>query len=285
MSEAPVIVTGANGFIGRHLVRHFQDRAWPVRALVHRLPEERRSGVEYLPYDISTPPDDAVFQGARFLVHCAYVRHAEARDSDRANLEGTRALIGQCRQWGVKPVFLSSFSAHERAGSHYGRSKYQVESLFDHARDLVLKPGLVVGRAGLFGTIAQTIARHRWVPLAGAGRRVQTIAVDDLCLIIARGLERDISGAYRVADPAAVTLRELYEVIAAQQGRKVRLVPVPIWFVLWACRLGEAVGVRLPVSSDSVLGLKHLRTFDTTVDLRVFGVTLKSLRESLASLA
>ncbi len=213
------------------------------------------------------------------------MRHTAAPDSDNLNVEGARALLALCRSHGVKPLFLSSFSAHEGATSHYGRMKLEVEGIFDPAKDLILRPALVVGRGGLFGSLARFTADRRVIPLMGSGsQRLQTLAVGDLCLVIERGLEKGICGTYRIAHPAPVTLREILEVLAARRGEKAHFVPIPMGLVLLGCRLSEALGIRLPVDSDSVLGLKHSRVFDTSADLAVFGLNPMPLGESLLAM-
>jgi len=284
MSDFTVVITGANGFIGTNLVRHFRSKSWKVRALVRRFPAESLNGVEYVRYDISEPPVDSAFRGAQFLVHCAYVKYDGTPNSDAVNIEGARRLAALCRHHGIKAIFLSSFSAHEEAESHYGKSKYQIESLFDPSRDLVLRPGLVVGAGGLFGAMVKTIASHRLVPLVGAGDQpLQTIAVADLCLIVERGLKLNICGIYKVADPASITLREMCRLIAERQARSVRFVPVPTRLILFCCRVAEALHIGISLSSDSILGLECLRKYDTANDLRVFGIAIKPFREILKS--
>jgi nucleoside-diphosphate-sugar epimerase len=285
MSEPSVIVTGANGFIGGNLVRHFHARGWRVRALARQLPSQRLEGVDYYAYNIGESPAESALKGARFLVHCAYVRHNDDSDSDRINVDGARALLASCRSWGVKPLFLSSFSAHEGARSHYGKAKLATEAIFDPAVDLILRPGLVIGRGGLFGAMCGFIASRRYIPLVGSGTQpLQTIAVDDLCLIIERGLDKGICGLFAIAHPAPTTLRSIYEAVASHLGKKRLLIPVPIWLLLSACRVAEFLRIRLPVNSDSVLGLKHARFIDTARDLEVFGVAPKTLADCLRAM-
>jgi nucleoside-diphosphate-sugar epimerase len=284
MSETTVIVTGANGFIGGNLVRHFRARGWRVRALARQLPTKGLEGVEYHAYNIGEPPAEAAFKGACFLVHCAYVRHNENRDSDRINVDGARALLASCRSWGIKPLFLSSFSAHEAARSHYGRAKLATEAIFDPAIDLILRPGLVIGRGGLFGAMYGFIARRRCIPLVGSGKQpLQTIAVDDLCLIIERGLSKGVCGVFAIAHPTPTTLRSIYDAVASRLGKRRLLVPIPVWLLLSACRIAEFLRIRLPVNSDSILGLKHARVIDTARDLAEFGVAPKTLADSLSA--
>jgi nucleoside-diphosphate-sugar epimerase len=285
MIEPLVIVTGANGFIGGNLVRHFHARGWRVRALARQLPIQRLEGVDYYVYNIGESPAEAAFKGVRFLVHCAYVRHNENRDSGRINVEGARALLASCRGFGIKPLFLSSFSAHELATSHYGRGKLATEAIFDPAVDLILRPGLVIGRGGLFGAMYGFIANRRCIPVVGSGRQLlQTIAVDDLCLIIERGLDRGVCGVFAMAHPTPITLRSIFETVASHLGKRRLLVPVPVWLLLSACRIAEILRIRLPVNSDSILGLEHARVIDTARDLAVFGVAPKTLAESLGAM-
>jgi len=286
MSERTVIVTGAGGFIGGSLVRHFRSLGWAVRALVRTVPEQRAGGAEYLPYDLAGPAPEGAFRGADTLVHCAYVSRGASRDSDRINVEGTRALLALCRKCGVRPVFLSSFSAQEGARSRYGRMKLEIERMFDPARDLVLRPALVVGPGGLFGSMSRFIARRRIIPLPGSGcQPLQVIAVDDLCRVIERGVRDGTCGVYRIAHPEPVTLRAICGVLAARHGRRAILVPVPLGLVLLSCRLAESLGIRLPVSSDSVLGLGSAKAVDTAGDLAVFGVSPKAPADCLGALA
>jgi nucleoside-diphosphate-sugar epimerase len=126
------------------------------------------------------------------------------------------------------------------------------------------------------------IANRRFVPLVGSGKQlIQTIAVEDLCLIIEKGLEMGICGIFRIAHPSPIPLRAIYEAVTSHRGKRVFFIPAPVWFLLSACRLAEFFRIHLPVASDSILGLKHVRVVDTISDLAVFGVEPKAFEESL----
>jgi hypothetical protein len=71
--------------------------------------------------------------------------------------------------------------------------------VLDPARDLVIRPGLIIAREGrgLFQQMRDTTRRTRLVPLFGGGvQPLQTVHVDDLCEAFARALERGVTGAY-----------------------------------------------------------------------------------------
>jgi len=283
-SSPTVIITGANGFVGGSLVKHFQAKGWLVRAWVHSPPAVRLAGVSYTAYDLGELAPATQLTGADYLVHAAHAPYETGRRSDELNLRGAQALVNACRQQEVKFVFLSSFSACDQADSHYGKVKLGIEALLDPARDLVLRPGLVLGSGGLFANMSAMVARRTLIPLVGGGRQpVHLIAVEDLCCVVEKGLIDDIRGIYMVAEPEPVTMRELLETVARRQQRNIRFFPVPIWLAYIGVRSGEFLGLRLPVNSDSVLGLRHLHRVDTRADLGVFGIQVRGFREMLAT--
>lgn len=282
MIKPSIIITGANGFIGEHLVHYFFENGWRVKALVRKLPTEVVRDVEYFEYDLEKMPDESVFEAVDYLVHCAYLRYDQNKNSNEINLSGTTNILNICRKKNIKPLFLSSFSAHKAAESHYGKTKLACEKLFDLSKDVVLKPGLVIGKKGLAADLINTINRASILPLIGGGKQpIQTIHVDDLCLIVEYAFEREKVGLYHVAEPEAITMKEFYQEIAKQLDQKVRFISFPLPLFHFICKVAEAIGFKLPVSSESVLGLKHLIKFDTKDDLKKLEITLKNCSESI----
>lgn len=286
---APVIaVTGASGFLGRHLAEHCRRLGWEVRALVRdptRYPF-REPGIRLFLCDLPDRIDPAGLEGARWVVHCAYTtRFRDLESARRANELGTRNLLDLSREKGVRTfVFVSSQSAHEGAQSYYGRSKFALEKLCSADSDLVLRFGLLIGRKGaaLFHRMADTVRRSRAIPLFGGGRQpLQTVHVEDAAKVIQTALERGLSGLFTIAHPVPVTMRSFLEAIASRLGKRPIFLPVPIGPALFALRALERLRLSLPVSSENLLGLKCLRSTDTTADLAKLGVTLRSTEESL----
>lgn len=285
MSKPGVIITGANGFIGEHLVKHFHALDWNIKALVHHLPSEKINEVEYILYNIEEKPDEKLFTDVDYLVHCAYLRFEKNKNADELNINGVKNILELCRKNNVKPLFLSSFSAHSGAESHYGKTKLACEKLFDLSKDIILKPGLVIGKEGLFGEIKNRIANSRFFPLVGGGKQpVQTIYIADLCFIIQHSLINNVSGLFYVAEPEAISMKTLYTAIADSLNKKLTFIPVATSFLSVVCKLGERLKMKLPVSSESVSGLKHLIKFDTQYDLDKLGVSVRNYKESINAL-
>lgn len=282
MIKPTIIITGANGFIGKELVKYFLEKNWNVKAFVRSVPRIKMEGIEYIPYNLEEKPDEKVFESVNFMVHCAYLRYDKNKNADAINLAGTKNLVDLCTKNKVKPLFLSSFSAHEKAQSHYGKSKLEVEQLFDLSKDIVLKSGLVIGKKGMAPELIKTIKKARFFPLIGGGNQpIQTIFIDDLCLIVARCFSKNLSGLFYVAEPAAITMKTFYIEIARQLNKKTSFILFPLSPIYLLCLIAERIGIKLPVASESVLGLKNLTMFETKNDLEKIGVTLKNYSESL----
>src|SRR5512145_2846002 len=123
--KSRIAVTGANGFIGGEIVRHFAAIGWDVLALARRAPAGPSPGITHVPYALDRPPAAEDLAGARALVHCAF-----AKGQLELNVAAAERLLGACRAAGVgQKVFLSSLSASPAARSIYGRQKLAIERL------------------------------------------------------------------------------------------------------------------------------------------------------------
>ena len=290
--SATIAITGASGLVGGALCEALSRRGHRVRALTRR-PDARLSAlanVSRFECDLPDRIDVESLRGCDAVVHCAYVtRFRSRREAVRVNEEGTARLLAAARAAGVpRFVFVSTTSAHADAASYYGQSKHRLEQLLDPARDLVVRPGLVVSRqGGLFQRMAGGRPGTRWiVPLFDGGTQpMQTIDVNALCEGVARAVERDLRGSVVLASPERLTMREFFEAVAEFGHRRARFVDVPARLALTMFRAAEAVRLPLPVSSENLLGLLSLRYWESTDDLRRLGLDVRPLRETLATMA
>jgi len=245
-----VLVTGAHGFIGSHLVDEFLAAGYRVRGLVtpwgqlDRLDGARDAqGFEIVQADLTEPESlQGVCEGVGVIVHAA------ARVADwgpwaafeRVNVRGTRALLREAERAGVRRfVLVSSVAVHRYRGFRdadprtlprdggdfpYGRSKIMAE-------DAVLAAGLegVVVRPGLwpFGPRDANLARlasavHRGaLPLVDGGRAViNTAYVSNLVRGLRLAAERPEAAGrvYVIADAGAPSWKELLGELARLTG-------------------------------------------------------------------
>jgi len=121
MQDAKVLVIGADGLLGSHLVRKLIEREYAVRVFIQ--PQSKSPTLEGLPVELIRgdllDADDRLEQavdGCRYVFHCAAITDMWA-DRDitwKVNLGGTRRVLNACREKGVQRlVFTGSASSFQ----------------------------------------------------------------------------------------------------------------------------------------------------------------------------
>lgn len=281
-----IAITGANGFIGSHLVSHFVRRGWKVIALVHHIPRKQEKEVLYVQYELEKGPDSGCFAGTDYVVHAAYVKLHDHPDSFRINKVGTQKLLALARECGVKrTVFLSSISARADAESSYGKQKYELQQLFERPGEISIRPGLVIGNGGLFKNIYQYVSGKRIIPMVGGGHQpMHTIGVWDLALVIDKALEMELSGSITVAEPEPVEMKSLYKEIAISAGNRPYFISIPYWLAFFILNLASLLGLRTPVGKENLRGLRKAKKEDVKKDLEKLGLKIAPYYESIERL-
>ena len=286
-----VLITGANGFLGRAACAAFTAAGFPVRALVR----DPKAAADLQPVaqggifrcDLPDAIDERALDGdVRALIHCAYeTRSASAEQARRTNVKGTETLVRLSRKSGVRQlVFVSSMAAHERAASVYGKTKFELEKLFDAPGDTVIKPATIVGDGGVFQRTREMLRRLPVLPLFYADRRLQTIWIEDACQGLLDAMRKSLGGTVLLAHPQSTPMREFYQGIAQIDGIRLKTCPFPGDLALFGIRVLEQIGLKPPITSDNLLGIKHLRQFDPAADLARLGLKPLSFQESLQRL-
>ena len=233
-----VLVLGANGFIGSHVAAALSAVGWTVRAGARR-PDaavRRAPGHEWVAADFRrlTDPADwtSLLSGIDAVVNCVGVLQDGGADDTRvAHVEGPRALIAACQAaGGMRLIHLSAVGADAEAGTDYGRTKAQTETMLA-ASDLdwlILRPSLVIGRGafGGSGMVRALAAMPLAIPVVGGDQAVRPIAMDELCGAVVAALNRPkvVHKTLDITGPERVTLIELLQLYRGWLG----LPPAPI---------------------------------------------------------
>jgi dihydroflavonol-4-reductase len=243
-----VAVTGASGFIGRHVIEHLAERGTDVVAV-------RR------PFESHTLRD--ALRGVDALVHLAGVVSAvRERDYFSANVDGTRAVAEAARAAGVPLIHISSLAAAGPASPRaphseddapapinaYGRSKLageRVVAALDGLRWTILRPGVVYGPRDRALLPVFRLAERGILPLVGRTDAAYTfVHVADLVRVITAAVdgpaERDV---LFVGHPDPVTTRDLLEGVREASNRHGRIVRIPLAITRLAALGGDAVGI------------------------------------------
>ncbi|HEY3740445.1 MAG TPA: NAD-dependent epimerase/dehydratase family protein [Bryobacteraceae bacterium] len=277
-----IVLTGADGFLGRHLADAFRAQGWDVAGLV-RDPKGKSLSGQYFHYAFPADLDPAVSaEPADVVVHCAFAMK-EPRENYHVNREAAAFLRRQFPA--ARFLFISSMSAHEAAESLYGREKLYIEHTLDPSRDLAIRPGFIIGAGGVFANLARSIRSLPAIPLFYGGRQpIQTVHIDDLCAAIVQAISLNLTGLLSYGEVEPVQLRDFYQAIA--NGLRVHrpLIPAPGGLALAALRTAEGLGLRLPMTSENLLGLKRLIEVDVRADVERLQVTPRTMTQSLSTI-
>ncbi|HUI13703.1 MAG TPA: NAD-dependent epimerase/dehydratase family protein [Xanthobacteraceae bacterium] len=252
-------ITGANGYVGRALVRRFLADGWTVVALV-RQPTLAPPGCEARVFALGGVPLPALLAGVDLLVHAAYDFSARCwADNCRVNAVGSDLLFDAAARAGVRrQIFISSMAAFEGCRSLYGLGKLAAEDAALIRGGAVVRPGVIYSEdnGGLAAQVQATARKFALVPMIGNGRYpFYTCHLDDLATLIAH-LARTQDwprGVITAANSSPVTLRRLVESVKPTP----RIVPVPWRLLAGGLRLAEIFGLRLAFRADSVVSLVH----------------------------
>jgi nucleoside-diphosphate-sugar epimerase len=258
-----VALTGATGFIGRHLLKALPERGYRVRVLLRRptaLPEGCPSAVIG---DLARPYNMAeALAGVDAVIHTAGLAGTMTGvPEDDYRVFNTEATVGFARAAAkarVKRfVFLSSIraqcgatadsvltEAHEpKPTDAYGRSKLAAEQgLAETGLDwAALRLALVYG-PGVEGNMARLIelARSPYpLPLAGLKGRRSLLALDNLAAAVDAVLAapHELKRPLLVADPEPLTVGEMIAALRQGAGRKPGLFNVPASVIETVLRL------------------------------------------------
>jgi len=281
-STKTVIITGATGLLGTVLVDYFNNLEWRVIAFVRKIPKERKKNVLYEEYHLEEEVDEKHFEGVDYLIHSAYLPYKKANNSDLINYEGTERLLNVCSMTNTKMIFLSSFSSHNKALSHYGIHKFACEKLFEKSNHAVAKISFIIWNKGILKEMISKMTSSKFFPLIDRGRQpLQSIWIADLCKSIQIILEKDLNGVYYLGSEEVVTMKTFYKELANKKRLNTIFVPIPSSLLLVACKCLEFLKVEIPVSSENILGLRKMRSFDTLKSQKQLDFYFNNYKNSL----
>jgi NADH dehydrogenase len=277
-----IAITGSAGFIGAELVKYLSANH-QVTAL-QRKAGSNTANVQVVPFDLTNESTFDAATNCDVLVHCAFIRSDKKNpQAFKQNISATLKLAELCQKKGVHFIFLSTMSAHSEALSDYGKHKYEIEQLLPKQNVSVLKLGLVIGSTGgLFYSIRGIVSKAAFIPMVDGGTQpIQVIHISDLCRLIETVAQKRLSGTYNIGTPKVYQLKELYSEIARVENKNPKYVSIPFWFMKLALGILELLPIPPPVTTENLLGLKQLKAFDTSEDLKKIGVELMSMEQAV----
>lgn len=261
----PVVVTGADGFIGRALVAHFEASGRRCRAIVRRRAGAPGHVQRCVVPDLATVSDaalDAAVADASAIVHLAGRAHVleeltadPAAEFSAANVVVTERLAHAAVLARVpRFVFASSAKVGGEVSAPgrplcpadapdprdaYAQSKLDAERVLETiaggtaTAPIVLRLPLVYGPGvkGNFGALLDEVARARRLPLGAIRNRRSLLYVGNLVEAVDAALDAPVApaGIHYVADAPSVAVPDLVTAVGVALGIPARIFAIPVW--------------------------------------------------------
>ena len=242
-----ILITGAAGFIGNHLITRLQ-RHHEIIALDRRRPDTLfENGIEWLGEDLSLPLKFSNLPGkVDGIIHLAQSRFYrqfpdKAGDIFDVNVQGTFRLLDYARRAKAESFIFAStggvygYGAKKfletdpvNPGNFYGISKLAGELLLQayepFFRSVIFRPFSVYGPGQdnmLIPGLLEKVKRGETITIEGdSGLRINPIYVGDAVRVFDSSLQQSVSGIFNVAGDEVVTIRDLIGLIEEAVGKK-----------------------------------------------------------------
>ena len=268
-----ILVTGATGFIGSHLVRSLVKEGHHCRCLFRKTSDiskfKKLNNIEFIYGDITDENSlKGIAKGTDIVYHIAGLLGKWCRSYSelfQVNVQGVMNLIIACSSVNIQRfVHISAGgvtgSLKERCvdetyecrpSTPYERTKFKGEQMAlkmsrEHRIPLtVVRPSFAYGpgdlhKLGLF----KIIKRGLFFFIGNGQSTVHPVYIDDLIdgIKLCANNEKAVGKLYIIGGPRPVTKEELVRVIAENLGTKTPKLRIPLWAAIMLAKIGEVLG-------------------------------------------
>lgn len=302
MTNPAVLVTGANGHLGRLLLTQIASeppgsryrvraavRSERAAAMIPALPDGRPIDTVQVDYTSEKSLAEAA-AGCFAVVHLVGIikETATARYAD-AHERTCEALVRAAAGAHVERiVYLSILGSHADAKNTCLASKGRAEQvlLSGHVPACVLRVPMVLGPDDYASFSLRKQAQSKTLPLLGGGATLQQpIDARDVvrAILAALGASSPIAAALDLGGPECTSHRELVARAARLYDMQPKVIPLPLALFRAGIRVLERISKDPPMTVAMLDVLQHDDRVDTREALERLGLSLTPLDQTLAA--
>ena len=287
-----VFLTGATGFLGRHLL--------PLLAAEHRViclartpPSAAQPNVEWVRGDLGDPAAlPAQLRGVDVVLHAAALTgKAKTEQYNHVNIAGTRSLLDAARTAGV-PRFLHVSSVAvkfpDKSGYPYGQSKETAELLVKESglSHCIVRPAIILGAGSPVWKGVAPMLKLPIMPVFGNGKTpIQPIHVQDVAALLAEIVRRDLfsNQMWEFGGPEVLTFEDLLQRARERRsGRRATVLHVPLGPLVALLSAVEPILFSvLPITTGQLSSFRYSGVMDANPLWDERRAQLKPVREML----
>jgi NADH dehydrogenase len=267
-----ILVTGADGFVARHLVSRLAESGdEPIRALVRNSQKARAaltvSNVQIFVGDTTRPQSlEPAFVGVDTIIHGAFIvairKEGPGTRYYETNVLGTRNLLEAARTAGVRRIcVLGGLGTKPSTTDHYLQGRFEADEAVRNSGLAwsILGPSVQFGEhAPFISGLVDLIRGAPIVPMIGNGKRLfQPIWVEDVATCVVKMIREPdrYEGRYiEVGGPQTYTYAQILDMLMQRMGTRKPKVGAPVPLV----RLGAAMmemALKKPPITRAAVGL------------------------------
>ncbi|MDZ4730903.1 MAG: complex I NDUFA9 subunit family protein [Xanthomonadales bacterium] len=266
-----IVLTGATGFLGRHLLAELSAMGHECRVLTNHDKNKYKHkladfpGVEYLKVNLRVAAElETALQGADGVINLIGILNERGWGGAgfrAAHVAPVRALIAACELLGIRRFIQISALNAGLGSSHYLLSKGEAEDLLRSAGEIdetILRPAVIFGAGdSFFNRFAGLLRFVPLLPLACPNARMQPVWVGDVVAATALCLDHraTIGKTLDLVGPEVFTLFQLVNKTARYKGWQRRVIALPNWLSRCQAALMDFVPGK-PFSSDNYRSLQ-----------------------------
>lgn len=295
-----VFLTGATGFVGKHMLEQLLVDGYAVRAALRGLPGQkarvvghsqhvgRKDDFQWVHGDIveGTRLDEGM-QGCDAVIHLVGIIIEKGTNTfERVHHLGTRNVVEAAKRTGIKRfIQMSALGVRADGVAQYQTTKWKGEEEVRHSGIpfCILRPSLIFGEGD--GFVTQMMATMRSAPLfrpvPGDGTpKFRPIAIEDVatCFLRALTYEAATDQTVELGGADALTLNEVLAEVARCAGVRKPAVHIPMPLMVAGATVAQKLFKNPPVTVDQLRMLKEGSTCDIGPMKRIFGVNPRGFK-------
>ena len=288
-----ILITGATGFVGPHIVHALRAEGREVRALIRDGADAARLhawGCETVVGDVTDPAGlRRAVEGCDTVVHLVAIINGKPSDFERVMSRATRDLVAAAREAGVRRfVLMSALGTDERTKElvPYYRAKWEMEQAVKGSglEHVIFRPSFVFGKGGALAQFRRIAKLAPVTPIVGAGtQRIQPIWVEDVAAYFAAAIDEPEAAnrTFELGGPDIVTWNEFWARLKRSLGTRRPSVHLPVALMRAQALVLERLP-KPPVTRDQLTMLEAGDNVVTNSDaVDTFALPLVALDEQL----
>ncbi len=317
-TQGTVLVTGANGLVGLHLVKHLVERGYFVKAVYRsKIPAFTHMNIQWIQGDIL----DIEFllkglQNVKDVYHCAAVvsfNPKRVKEIMEINVNGTQNVVNACLISGTRKLcYVSSVATLKKSSegkfineeldfsttsweSNYAKSKYLAElevwrGIGEGQNAVIVNPSIILGKGdwtvGSSKIFQYAYDEFPWYS-AGAGGFVD---VQDVVAAMVMLTESDASGERFILNAENISFKSLFTTVAILFNKRPPIKKASLAISKWLAKI-ELIRAFLNnsepfLTNETINTAQNSVTYDNSkIIASLPAFKFRSIRESLKDIA